>query len=174
MMDIRKLDIVCLFLVLLATAVGGYLSFRHAVERRNEIHREKEIFSKGLKDLKLAESNLQQLKTALAVTQQELNALNERVPVSNDMGRFLNQLDSFLKNRGMALITLQPLPIEQEKLYTKIPVRMTVKGPFTGIYRLVSDLETMDRVVVMDRLSITKGDGSSDCHADLTAGLFKR
>ena len=173
-MNLRKLDLICLFIVIMVSVVCGYWAVTIGIKKQKQIRQENEVLSKRLKDLDLAEANLQQLKQALDSTRRELQALNERIPETSEMGKFLRQLDYFLKARNIVLVTLQPLPSVKEKLYSKLPVRLMIKGSFLNIYRLLRDLETMNRTLVMERIVINKALKGKECQVELIANLFQR
>ena len=53
-------------------------------------------------------------------------------------------------------------------------IRLIFEGPFASVYRLVNDLETMNRMVVMEKMKITKSNKAQPCRVDLTASVFER
>lgn len=172
-LSIRKLDRTCLAIVVIVSAISGYWVVSHGAKQRRQIQQENDFLSQRLKDLNLAETNLQRLKTIFDATRRELKILNERIPESAKIGDFLKQLDSSMKERKIALISLQPLPIVKEKHYTRIPIRLILKGSFVNIYYLLHDLETMNRTVVMEKIIITKSNMAQECRVDLTVRVFE-
>lgn len=172
--NIKTLDRTCLIIVVIVSVVCGYLVVRHGLKVQKQIRQENELLSKGLRDLKLTEANLERLNTVLDETKKELKALNERIPDSARIGEFLKQIDSFMRKRNIALINLQPLPIVKEKLYSEIPVRLMCEGSFISIYQLLHDFETMGRTLVMDKFMINRPASAQGCTVDLTASIFQR
>ena len=173
-MNLKKLDLMCIVLIVIVLSISGYWTMSRVVRQKKLIELEDDLLLKRSQDLSLAETNLQRLKNALAATKKELNVLNDRIPDSAKIGEFLKQFDSLIKERNIGLINLQPLPSAKEKLFTKIPIRMMIKGSFLNIYRLLHDLETMTRVVVIERMTISKPGIVQDCQVDVTANLFER
>jgi Tfp pilus assembly protein PilO len=108
---------------------------------------EKDILSKKTIEVNLASTNLEELRGALKATEKELNYLNERIPESGKIGLLINQIDSLMKQRKIALISLQPLPVREEKIYLKNPIQLLFNGNFVDIYFLINDLEKMNRIV---------------------------
>jgi Tfp pilus assembly protein PilO len=102
----------------------------------------------------------------------ELETLNERIPERANMGEFLKKVDSLMKERQVVLIQLEPKPTVEHKLYTKISVRLLFKGSFVNTYRLIYDLETMNRKLVIENINMTKSNDDQDCRIDLTAAVF--
>ncbi len=170
----RRLDMLCLAAISLLLLGSAYLAFTRVAEQRERVGRENQIFNRRLKDLDQAQSNLQKLNAALEASRRELALLNERVPEKAQVGEFLALFDRFLKERGVSLISVQPLPVEDERLYARIPLRMMFHGSFDSVYKLLGNLETMNRVMVMDKLVVSRPDLDQNCRVDLTASLFAR
>ena len=64
-LSLKTLDRICLTIVILAVIVCGYAVASWAFKQQKLIQQENAILSKKLKDLNLAETNLQRLKTIL-------------------------------------------------------------------------------------------------------------
>ena len=173
-LDLRRLDQICIVVLVIVTLSCAYWVVSFGVKARKQIRQENEVLSKTLKDLNLAETNLQQLKGVLNTTRKELTELNERIPEAGKFGQFLQQVDGLMKRRNIELISLQPLPTVKEKRYTKIPLQLIFKGAFLDIYNLFRDLETMNRLIIMEKVTITRSKMKSPCRVDLTASAFER
>ncbi len=173
-LGIKKLDRMCLIVVVIVSVICGSWVVSRGIKQQRQIRQENNLLSKRLNDLNLAETNLQRLKTVLDATRKELQALNERIPDSANIGEFLKQIDSLMKERRIVLIGLWPLPTVKERLYTRIPIRLTFKGSFINVYHLLHDLETMNRTLVMEKILITKSDIAQECQVDLVANVFER
>jgi Tfp pilus assembly protein PilO len=171
---IRTLDRICLVAVVLVCLLFGYASGSRALKQHRQLEQENELLSKRANDLAKAENSLQRLNLLLDSTRKELRVLNESIPDSAKMGEFLKQLDSLMKERRIVLISIQPLPTEEERLYTKIPLRLIFKGSFVNVYRLLHDFETMGRTMVMEKMGITRSDAAQECQVELTASVFER
>ena len=172
--SLKTLDRICIITVIVISGVLGYWVVGQGAKKQMEIRQEKNLFAKNLNNLNLADSKLHLIKTVFQNAQSELKALSERIPETADIGKFLKQVDALIKNREIFLQTLQPLPKAPEKHYTRIPIRLVLKGTFANIFHLIYDLETMNRMLVVDKLSISKAGGGNLCAADLTASIFER
>ena len=173
-MNIKQLDLTCLVIIVIVSIICGYLSVNHGIKKQRQAKIEKDILHKQLKEVNLAELNLQELKAVLDDTRSEINALNERIPEAGKIGVFLKQIDFLMKQRRIVLISLQPQLAVKGKIYTKNPIRILFKGSFAGIYHLLHDLETMNRILVMEKMMITKADMAKECLVDLTTIIFER
>ena len=79
-----------------------------------------------------------------------------------------------MKKRKITLISMQPMPGIEEKLYTKIPIRLMLKGSFINIYNLLYDFESMNRMLVAENMTISRSKLDEDCQAELTANVYQR
>ena len=105
-LDLRRLDQICIVVVVIVTLSCAYWVVSFGVKARKQIRQENEVISKTLKDLNLAETNLQQLKVVLNTTIKELTELNERIPEAGKFGQFLQQVHGLMKRRNIELISL--------------------------------------------------------------------
>ena len=173
-LHMKRLDRMCLAAVVIVSAVCGYWTVSYGNKQRRQIKQEHELLSKRLNDLNLADTNLQRLKGVLDATRIELETLNAKIPERANMGEFLKKVDSLMKEREVVLIQLEPKPTVEHKLYTRIPIRLLFKGSFVNTYRLIYDLETMNRKLVIERINMSKSNDDQDCRVDLNAVVFAR
>jgi Tfp pilus assembly protein PilN len=106
--------------------------------------------------------------TGLSFSNAELGNFVDRF--SNDL--LLKQVDALMKSRNVEMITIEPLVGVEEKLYTRIPIRMIFNGAFADVYGTLLDLENMNRILVMDKINISKTANEPLCRVDLTASVF--
>jgi Tfp pilus assembly protein PilO len=173
-LSVKTLDRMCLTAVVLVTIVCGYVVTSWGFKQQKLIQQENAILSKKLKDLNLAETNLQRLKTILNSTQKELEILNERIPDSTKIGGFLKQVDALMERKEVDLISIHPQAIVEEKNCNRIPIRLIFEGSFVKVYQILYELETMNRTVVMGKMQIAKSTDTKICRVDLTANIFQR
>ena len=172
--SLRNLDRICLVgVVVIAGALGSWVVKRGAAKQM-EIQRENNLFAKHLRNLNLADAKLHDLKQVVEEARNEIKALNDCIPDTADIGEFLKQVDALIKRRDIFLQTLQPLPKIAEKHHTRIPIRIVLRGTFINIFNLIHDLETMTRMLVVDKISISTAGSPTQCSADLTASIFER
>lgn len=173
-LSLKSLDRICLLTVIVVLGLGGLWVLKQGAGQKSRISQENALYARSATSLNMAESNLQQLRTVLAATQNELTALKGRIPKAADIGGFLKQLDGLIKRRNMVLITLQPLPEVKASYFAKIPIRLTVRGAFGDMCYLLYDLETMDRMLVAEKITISNDGIDEQCRIDLTLNIFGR
>jgi Tfp pilus assembly protein PilO len=172
--SLKQVNRICLGIVVVVSLACGYLTVSHVIKKRRQFGIEKGILSKRIKEVNLAATSLEELKAVLAETKKELHYLNERIPESGKIGLLLKQIDSLMKQRKIALISLQPLPVREEKIYLKNPIQLKFTGNFVDIYHLLHDLETMNRIVVMEKLAISRQERSEQCRVELMVNVFEQ
>jgi Tfp pilus assembly protein PilO len=172
--NIKTFDQICISFVIIVSLICGYWVMNRAIKQRWQLRQENEIISKALIELKSAEQNFENLNTLLADTKGELEFLDKRIPVSVNIGEVLKEIDYFMNNRKIILLSMQPLPPVEEKLYIKIPIRLVFEGSFASIYHLLYDLETMNRMLVAENMTITRRNLDEKCQAEITASVYQR
>jgi len=174
MLSIKNIDRICVAIILVIALGSGYLVSTRLVKQRRLLRQENQLLSERIKDMNLAEANLKQIREVLNHARRELKALNERIPEKAEIGTLIHQLDAKFRERKITLVGLTPQPPKKEKLYTKVPLRLTFAGAFNNIYHLLHDLETMNRLFVVERMSV-QGDVNRDQNrVALTANVFER
>lgn len=172
--NINRFDQICISLVIIVSLICGYWVTKTTIKQRWQLRQENEIISKAIIELKSAKENFENLNTLLSDTKTELDFLDKRIPQSVNIGQVLKEIDYLMKDRNIVLISLQPLPPIEEKLYTKIPIRLMFEGSFASIYHLLYDLETMNRMLVAEDMSISRRNLDEKCHAVITASVYQR
>jgi len=171
-LSMKKTDRICLAIVVIVSLVCGSWAAMRVIKQERRIRQENYLLSRQSTDLNLAKMSFQQLKKTWDDRQKELETLNECIPETAQIGKFLKQLDSLIKERNIILISLKPLPKVKEIRYTGIPIRLMFKGVFADVYHLLYDFETMNRVLVMEKIIISGPDRDKLCRVDLTISVL--
>ncbi len=169
----KKFDRFCLLIVVVVSLVSGYFIVNNVNRQKRRISQENDLISEKLKKLNLAEANLENLKKFLDDTKKELKVINDQIPETAKIGMLLREIDSLMKEREELLINIEPLPPIMESHYKRIPIRMEFRGSFENTYKILYDLETMNRLLVMERIKIFKSNVDKNCKVDLTTSVFE-
>jgi len=172
--NLKRINRVCLVALIAATLLTAGMFGINLAGKGRQIRAENEMLSKQSVDLNRVENNLQQLVSLLDVTRREVSILNKRIPPTADMGKFIKQLQARITARGIDLLNLAPLPVVENRRYKKVPIKLELKGSFVNIFQLLNDLETMRRMVRVEKLVILKNDMDTRCRAELTACVFEQ
>jgi Tfp pilus assembly protein PilO len=170
----KTLDVICLSLLIIALVGCGYWVVNSTLKSYSQLRQQNKILSKELVELKSAEENYNTLNALLEQTREELQLVDQRIPESVNMGEVLQEIDFLMKQRKIILSSLQPLPLVEEKLYVKIPLRLIFEGSFVNIYHFTYDLETMNRMMVTENMAINRDNLQENCRAELTAAVYQR
>lgn len=173
-LNLKVVDRLCLVAAIIMFLLCGYWLLNRTLKQDGLVRQEKALLTKQMNDMRLAERNTEQLKASIKAAADELMNLNKQIPEDVQIGTFLKHLDGLIRKRNIELITVQPQPVIKEKLYQKIPIRLSCKGSFVKLYQLIQDLDSMERLITMERMAIGKPEQSGDCQLDLTVLVFAR
>jgi Tfp pilus assembly protein PilO len=171
---LQRLDRIGMVVLILAALCCGYWAFNDIHRTRRQFRIEKNLLSKKLQEINLAQNNLGDLKAVLQKTGEELTYLNQRIPESGKIGLLLQQIDALLRKHRVRLISIHPLPVVEEKIYRRNPLRLIFEGDFADVFRLLTDIERMNRIVIMDHMIITRDRPADPCRVELNANVYER
>jgi Tfp pilus assembly protein PilO len=172
--SVKTLDRIGFFIVITLSFTCGYWVIKDSLRKHKQLRQENEIVSKSLNQLKSTEDNFKNINLLMSQTKKELEFLDKRIPKSVNIGEVLKEIDLSMKTRKVTLMSLQPMASVEEKLYTKIPIKLMLKGSFINIYNLLYDFETMNRMLVAENMTISRSNLDDDCQAELTANVYQR
>jgi len=172
--NIKRFDVICLTLLISVSVGCGYWVVNNTLKSQRQLRQENEIVSKGLVELQSVEENYDNLNALLEQTKKEFELVDQRIPESVNIGEVLKEIDFLMKQRKITLLSLQPLPRVEKKLYVKIPIRLIFEGSFVNIYHFTYDLETMNRMLVAQNMTINRNNLDEKCRAELTAAVYQR
>ena len=173
-LSIKQLDRTCLIVVVIVSLACGFLTVRDITHKKRLFETEKGVLSGKSREMNLAATSLNALHMNLADIKRELNDLNERIPETGKIGLLLQQIDVLMKQNQVYLISLEPLPVSQDKIYLKNPIKLLFKGSYVNIFHLLRELESLNRIVLMENITISKDENSDQCQVELIATVFER
>jgi len=173
-LSIKQLDRICLVTVVIVSLVCGFLAVRNVTIKKRLFDTERSILSSKMKEIDLAATNLSTLHVNLSDIKKELDDLNQRIPETGKIGLLLQQIDALMKRHKITLISLEPLAVSQDRIYLKNPIKLLFTGSYVNIYHLLRELEELNRIMVMENLTISKEENSDQCQVELTATVFER
>ena len=107
--------------------------------------------AKGVADtqqLPVLESQLQKLRIKL----QDYEA---KIPEQRDFGSFLGKITDLMNENSLKEQIIEPGEIVETSKFNCIPVNMKCKGRLTQLFRFYSCLQTLDRLVRIERVRLT-------------------
>jgi len=173
-MRTKTLDAACLG-GLLALAIGGsFVVAGIASAEARRIERHNAAIEARSQELKQAQSVLAKLDGALRSNQSALDALRERLPESGEMGRLLSGLDAVARRNSVDLSQLTPGTAVDGELCRKTSLQLKCRGPFSGLHALLYELETMPRLVRVERVNISRNALKDTCTMDVACSVYSR
>lgn len=173
-LNMKFIDIGCVILLIAAVAAGGFFIQKNFSNHFLKITLEEKQLANQKNSLKLAAAKLEQLKSQFKEKENQILELNKRIPNAPRIGDFLTQLNDRIKERKIILIDFNHKPGQGIEKYKRIPVQIKVNGDFLNIYRLIHDLETLNRVFIFEKIVIQKGEEKNLCQATLLASVFQQ
>ena len=172
--SVKTLDRIGCFLVIALAFTCGYWVIKDSLSKHRQLRQENEIISKSLDQLKSTEDNFKNISLLMNQTKKEFEFLDKRIPKKVNIGEVLKEIDLSMKKRKVTLMSLQPIASVKQKLYTKIPIKLMLKGSFVNIYNLLYDFENMNRMLVAENMTISRSNLDDECQAELTASVYQR
>ena len=173
-LNMRVVDMACILLLVVTVAAGGFFLQQNFSRHSSQVKLEKEQLSAQKNSLKLAVAKLATLESQFREQEDRVLELSKRVPKTPDMGDLLSQVHGLVKQRNIALIDFNHKPAQGFERYKLIPVQIIVNGDFLNIYRLIHDLETLNRVLIFEKIMIKKQEGKNLCQAIFMASVFQQ
>jgi Tfp pilus assembly protein PilO len=171
--ELKKLDRLCMAIGLAVVIAFAVVLFTKGMETHRGIQRDLRAQDKILKELGSAEAELKALRRTLAERKAESAALKGRITETNEIGTFLKDLDVTIKKRKILLNMMQPQPLVREKTYVRRPIHLAVSGPFPDIQEMLRDLDSMERLIETEKISITKAGTDKVCQAEMVISIFQ-
>ncbi len=171
---IKNLDRACLVILVLVALAGTAWNVGTMMSQERRLSRDRESREQERSRLAQADRNRKAIRQTLNQLQPELADLKRRIPQQTDMGALLKQLDLRMRERRIVMATIQPQTAVPEGLYRKIPVRLVFQGSFLQAYHFLSDVETMDRLLVPEKITMTGVEPNRECQVDLTVLVYER
>jgi len=173
-LNMRVVDMACIILLVIVVAAGGFFLQQNFSSHSSQLKLAKEQLLVEKSSLELAVAKLIQLQSQFREKQDRIHELNKRVPKEPGMGELLSQIHGLVKQKDIVLIDFNHKPAQGVERYKQIPVQIIVKGDFLNIYRLIHDLETLNRVFIFEKIMIQRQEGKNHCQATMLASVFKQ
>lgn len=109
----------------------------------------------------LAERTL--LQSRLVEKREQLNQMEQVLPVDSDVSDVLHQVASLAQQSGLTINRLEPLPGVEFPSYTAHPFHLSCRGEFKDVVLFLSGLELQPRLVSFSNVDFTRGnEGQSE------------
>lgn len=101
--------------------------------------------------------------TAKNATQQQaqLRKFDQAIPQQADLGEFIIQLNDIATSAGTKFLSVSPSPPAASGTSSTIALSISIQGSFFQVKNYLTQLESLERLVIVDGLNISAGAGSS-------------
>jgi type IV pilus assembly protein PilO len=163
---------VCALVLTAIIMIGGLLLWRSFSTSRARTRLESQLAATQKSDLAFAATTRDKLHKMLKQKERELDRVKQRVPATSGMGVLLRDLHGIAEQRGIRLENLVYLAEERLKGYHRIPVEITARGDFHALYGFVHDLETLNRICILETVNIHQFNKEQLPRAEIRASVF--
>lgn len=139
---------------------------------------QRELEDDKLVDAKLAEKiqNISTLQKKYASLQADLPIILSAIPQNAEVPLFAAQTQGVAKNSNVAIENFQTFEVETGKSatrkYASFSFALSVSGSYNDLYKFLTTLANMQRVVAIDLLSLTKKTGNSQLELAIKGKAF--
>jgi type IV pilus assembly protein PilO len=151
---IAKVGVGALFAVLIGVAYFvvfyGDLASSITAEKKTE-----ERLRAELSDARKAEFSYQQDLTELSQRQQHQRELVKILPTETEYPAFLSAVQNVANVSGVGLTAWSPLPEAPEQFYSRVPMKVQLRGRYHQIAKFFHGVGQLDRVINMENISLT-------------------
>ncbi len=97
----------------------------------------------------------------LSDRQQRQRELVKILPVDTEYPAFLSALQNVANVAGIALTAWSPLPEVPDQFYSRVPMKLSLRGRYHQVAKFFNGVGQLDRVINMENISLTdpKPDG---------------
>jgi Tfp pilus assembly protein PilO len=168
------LDVACLIGLIALVALGSVAAVKLAVAKTKSAAREQRAVVVRLAEINKANAVLERLNAAIGVNEAALTRLRTRLPESQALGNFLTDLDGMMDRSGVDLSKITPGVPVAETLCKRTPLRFSCHGAFPDLHAVLYGLETQERVVRIDQVTLSKGDLPGKCKMEVSCSVYGR
>jgi type IV pilus assembly protein PilO len=151
---IAKVGVGALFVLLIGVAYFvvfyGDLASTITAEKNTE-----ERLRGELSDARKAEFSYQQDLTELSQRQQHQRELVKILPTETEYPAFLSAVQNVANVAGVGLTAWSPMPEVPEQFYSRVPMKVTLKGRYHQVAKFFHGVGQLDRVINMENITLT-------------------
>ncbi len=93
---------------------------------------------------------------------EKLEGAKRMLPTRENMSVLLEELTTPGRETGISVLSLLPFPPEDTPRLTRFSFKLQLNGRYRNIGKYLVAIENLDRLVIVDNVQITGGDGSDN------------
>lgn len=169
--NLRKL---ILFLAVLSVA---FLAWKFMIEPANVSLRktQKRIDEKKQKLAKIEQvkSTAENISQRLRNLEDTIKVLESRLPPKSEIHKVLRQVSTTAQKQGLDATTIRTMKTSSNRGYIEQPLKIRLKGDYSGFYSFLLELERLPRIMKVRQLKVTKQrDYEGEVQVNLVVSVF--
>ena len=165
---------VAFFAIFLAVIAGGYFAVWQDQwdEYSSKVDQEEKLKTTFLDDKRKA-INLDLIKKQLNDTKQSFSALLKQLPSKAEMDVLLSDINQAGLGRGLSFELFHPNKEVVSGVLTEQPISIKVSGSYDDLGKFASDVSQLNRIVILNDISITPDVSTGVLTMDATARTYR-
>jgi len=106
--------------------------------------------------------NLNERRREMAVLEERLAQALTELPEQADLQDLLGQLNDISRKSGLELAKIEPSSEQPAEFFSKIPLRMSVRGNYHEIALFMQEVSRMRRIVNVNNIKLAEGGMRND------------
>jgi len=143
-------------LALLLTGIHYYFVVMPIEAKRKKQNSQKVQLEKNLADKQKVPENLRKLQEEMVQLESGFKSALEELPDEKDIDELLWQLSEVARRAGLEIAQIEPLREVPTGFFSKIPVRMMVRGNFQEVSLFFQNISQMRRIVNVSNIRLSK------------------
>lgn len=160
--------------IFLAVIAGGYFAVWQDQwdEYSSKVDQEAKLKTTFLDDKRKA-INLDLIKKQLNDTKQSFSALLKQLPSKAEMDVLLSDINQAGLGRGLSFELFHPNKEVVSGVLTEQPITIKVSGTYDDLGKFASDVSQLNRIVILNDISITPDPAAGVLTMDATARTYR-
>jgi type IV pilus assembly protein PilO len=109
-----------------------------------------------LTEIERVKSTAENLSKRLDSLEKTIKVLESRLPPESEIHKVLRQVSTIAGTQGLETTTVRTLKTTENKGYIEQPLKLELKGKYSGFYSFLIELEKLPRVMQVRQLKVMK------------------
>ncbi len=178
-MDAKKVDYIGTVMVSLLILIAYFSLFKVERTKIRELKRKEKVLTEKLDRSFDTNQELSRISSEIDHIREDLESFDRRLPGTLKIYDVIRTIDGLARKSGLQVRSIRPGSREEGRLYSRVPITISLEGAFPRLYRFLYQLEKIPRITRVEEVSVHRsGPDSSDradrvfCHAEMVLSLF--
>ena len=153
-LDNKIKAVVAVAALILPVVLFYFLSYAPNVKKMEGLNSKKQGLQAEIAKAKKAASELDEIKAAIAETEQLFKETANLLPKSKEIPALLRNISDLGKNSGLDFLSFRPGAEMPKDFYAEIPVDIMISGPYHNVGHFLDQVSKLERIVTVDNISM--------------------